>query len=57
MELEADIATLLSAWEADWTVAWGSDPAQPAIRVLLVEDDKDDYRFTRDLLGEIGKRR
>ena len=25
-----------------------------AIRVLLVEDDEDDYVFTRDLLEEIG---
>ncbi len=31
--------------------------AQRPVRVLLVEDDEDDYRLTRDLLREIGERR
>jgi len=28
-------------------------PAKDEIRVLLVDDDQDDYVLTRDLLGEI----
>jgi signal transduction histidine kinase len=50
------MTTATSAWEADGTAAWDAETGQRPIRVLLVEDDEDDYLLTRDLLREIGKR-
>src|SRR4051812_39294327 len=32
---------------------WGADMHDRRVRVLLVEDDEDDYLLTRDLLAEI----
>jgi signal transduction histidine kinase len=45
------------ARKADLSTASETDMAQRPVRVLLVEDDEDDYRLTRDLLREIGERR
>jgi signal transduction histidine kinase len=45
------------ARKADLSSASETDMAQRPVRVLLVEDDEDDYRLTRDLLREIGERR
>ena len=30
-----------------------AEASAPSIRVLLVEDDEDDYRLTRELLAEV----
>jgi CheY-like chemotaxis protein/anti-sigma regulatory factor (Ser/Thr protein kinase) len=49
--------TAPSAGKADEAVARKADGAKHPIRVLLVEDDEDDYHLTRDLLQEIGRRR
>jgi signal transduction histidine kinase len=46
-----------SAWEADGIAARKADVGQRPIRVLLVEDDEDDYQLTRDLLREMEKQR
>jgi CheY-like chemotaxis protein len=56
MATEPDMTTATSAWEADGTAREAGVGRHP-IRVLLVEDDKEDYLLTRDLLREIGKRR
>jgi two-component system CheB/CheR fusion protein len=45
------------ARKADLSTASETDMAQRPVRVLLVEDDEDDYRLTRDLLQEIGEGR
>ena len=45
------------ARKADLSTASETDMVQRPVRVLLVEDDEDDYRLTRDLLREIGERR
>jgi signal transduction histidine kinase len=45
------------ARKADVSTASETDMTHRPVRVLLVEDDEDDYRLTRDLLREIGERR
>jgi signal transduction histidine kinase len=53
MAMELDMTRTTSLWKTD------TAPAQEArpVRVLLVEDDEDDYRLTRELLAEIGEGR
>ncbi len=46
-----------SAWEAERTTATDASLDRSRVRVLLVEDDEEDYFLTRDLLAEVGKRR
>jgi signal transduction histidine kinase len=55
--MEPDMTTTKSARKADRTTASEAYRDGWPVRVLLVEDDEDDYLLTRDLLWEIGKER
>jgi signal transduction histidine kinase len=54
---EANMPNSAKARKADLSTASETDTAHRPVRVLLVEDDEDDCRLTRDLLREIGERR